>query len=958
MQNTKARIWCGLLLATFVVGVAIDASAAEVRAAVSTHETYVGLPITLQIQISNASSFEPPALPEVDGLDITSLGTPSHSTQVSIINGVTSRNSSVIYAYRVTPQRTGNFRIPPITVEADGRQQQTPAIDLVASKSDTGDLMFVEVAGKEKQIYVGQDLDLTLRVWLRPYRDGERNITLSADDMWRMISPQTNWGAFSDRVQELADMGQRPASQEVLRKDRSGEEHSYYLYEIDATIYPQRPGRIDANDVRVVVNYPTALGRGRDPFAGFFDDMPVPSGFGNFFGEDDFPSPFGPRLSVTSARPIVAEAKVEPIDVVPIPTVDRPADYRGAVGQYRIVTQASPSNVQAGDPINLLIGIVGTGPMELVQAPPLADLPELTADFKVPNEPLAGFVQDDRKVFSTTIRPRTAEVTQIPPIPFSYFDPHTSRFVTVHSQPIPVHVDPADTLALDAVVGRHASSGNRADRTGPDDGGAASLSLANYTEDDVLQHETASTLSLSWLAFLMAVPPAVVLAILGMRNRQRLFRARHWRIGGRRVERTIESAVDAAEVRRALHAHLARRLALNADSADVATVVGALRSSGHRPLAVRCERILNDSTLALGAGGFGNTATLDEFKREALQVLADLKAENRRLRARPKRAARQPKRSGRSLRRATRPTSTSLTVLVLAAALTFVGGIASAAESHASLTPQKTSTEGVRLPSQPEARVWSVTLTREQEEAILAEANASYQHALQIAGQDSAEAKQEFVEAAEKYQLLVDSGVTNSRLYFNLANAYLQSGQLGRAIANYRKSLRIDPTNRDCAANLAYAERSVATASNASDSDQAGRTFSEYLAIVHRWISPRSLGATFLVAWFVLWLAVGARLLRFRFAWRSVVASAVVVGCLAGGAYWLSREDSGTNLAIVVSPSVTLRQGDGTAFAFVDRAELHEGQAVELVKRRSDWLQVRTASGQQGWLAAPTVEPI
>ena len=91
------------------------------------------------------------------------------------------------------------------------------------------------------------------------------------------------------------------------------------------------------------------------------------------------------------------------------------------------------TNVKAGDPITLLFGIAGTGPLELVQAPPLAELPALTADFKVPNEPLAGYVEEARKVFSTTIRPRKAGISEIPPIPFTYFDPEIGKFVTTAS---------------------------------------------------------------------------------------------------------------------------------------------------------------------------------------------------------------------------------------------------------------------------------------------------------------------------------------------------------------------------------------------------------------------------------------------------------------------------------------------------------------------------------------------
>src|SRR5262249_24107722 len=156
--------------------------------------------------------------------------------------------------------------------------------------------------------------------------------------------------------------------------------------------------------------------------------------------------PFGPRLTVQSVRPLVAQSVVEPIRVLPIPLVGRPADYRGAVGQYQIAVDASPTHVKSGDPINLLIGISGTGPMELVQAPPLAELPRLAADFKVPNEPLAGFVKGKQKVFSTSIRPRKAGVTEIPAIPFSYFDPATGKFATVRSLPVTIQVDQAEML--------------------------------------------------------------------------------------------------------------------------------------------------------------------------------------------------------------------------------------------------------------------------------------------------------------------------------------------------------------------------------------------------------------------------------------------------------------------------------------------------------------------------------
>ncbi|MCG8587194.1 MAG: BatD family protein, partial [Pirellulales bacterium] len=348
-----------------------DAHAASVRASLSSSEAYVGMPVTLRIEISNAAQHQAPTVPSIDGVDVRSSGAASRSSQTTIINGRRSERSSVTYAWQLTPRRAGTFVIPPIEVSVNGRREMTRTMRFSAEKSETGDLMFVEVDGQAKKIYVGQPLDLTLRIWIKPYHDQQYDITLSEGDMWQLIAgEQSNWGTFSERMTELSQNRERIRGREVSRADGNGKLQTYYRYDIDATIYPKRPGNVDAGDVQIVANYPTGLARSR-----------------SFFSMGD--------LAISGVRPIVADASVAPIDVTAIPNKGRPADYRGAVGEYQIVTQASPTRTKAGDPITLHIGIRGDGPMELVQAPPLSELPELINDFQVPEEALAGHVKGD-----------------------------------------------------------------------------------------------------------------------------------------------------------------------------------------------------------------------------------------------------------------------------------------------------------------------------------------------------------------------------------------------------------------------------------------------------------------------------------------------------------------------------------------------------------------------------------
>ena len=508
MDHTKNYIRAILTILT--VGIAgSSAFAGDVSMSLSSREAYVGSPIQMQIAIKNAKDYEQPALPQIDGIEIRSAGSPSQSSQVTIINGRRSESRSVILNYLITPRRAGTFEIPPLKFKVDGKDVETEAIRISATKSETGDLLFVELEGKKEKVFVGQPLEMVLRIYIKPYRDQDHELTLSEGDMWNMISDQTAWGSFQKRIEEMANSRQRPGGKEVLHDNGQGEERAYYMYEITAKVYPTKAGKISGDDLQIVVNYPTALGRSRDPFDRFFEDSPFGGGF--------MSSPFSKRLSVASSRPVVAGATVDATEVIPVPTEGRPADYRGAVGQYNIVTQASPVNVHAGDSITLNLGIVGTGPMELVQAPPLSELPELK-EFKVSNQPLAGYVKDDSKVFSTTIRPRQAGITEIPAIPFSFFNPETEQFETVRSSPIKITVEKADSLALDSIVG--AKSTNSKQQNATQNAISLTPSFINFDAPSVLiSQQPQSAWNWWWLA--VVVPPVMWVITL-------ITRYRHW----------------------------------------------------------------------------------------------------------------------------------------------------------------------------------------------------------------------------------------------------------------------------------------------------------------------------------------------------------------------------------------------------------------------------------------------
>ena len=834
-----------LALATLILLISGSAFAADVSISVSQRETYVNLPVVLRIRIDNASNHDPPELPEVDGLKFETAGPPSRSSQISVINGQTAQNiSSVTYSYRVTPTRAGEFTIPPITISAGGKKTITKAVRIVASKSDTNDLLFVEISGAKQSVYVGQQLDLTLKIWVRPYRSKKYDLTLGEENMWQLLSDQTSWGIFADRIEQLAKDRKRPGGELVLRPDSDGNEREYLLYEIDAQIYPDRPGQIDGDDVVIIFNYPESLSRSRSPFS-MFDDDPFFRNFGGF-------SSFGSRLAVEKVRPITAEAMVDSIDVKPIPTDGRPDNYRGAIGRYSIATKATPTVVQAGDPITLQIEISGSGPLDVVRAPALSQSDDLARDFKVADDKLSGIVDGSSKRFTTTIRPTRPRIEQIPPIEFSYFDPDSEQFVTARSKPIAIEVGESEQLDLASVVGGATSAGaSGAAKTLSDNSNPAAIGPQVHRGPNVLVSKPPAELIPRWEYPLLAGPPLICCFALLFRLRKRL-------PTGLFLEREFRRCVDRAEtigdVAQAMENLLIEKYQLPKDRDVRARTLGALRTRGYSESAVRLERLYD------AADRPPEAEAIDHWKAEALALVGSLKSK-------PKFRV--------------SPVASAIWLLVFASPL--------CADEQ--------------------------TLAIRQHAELLATASA-----------DFSEGK--YATAEQKFAGLVDSGVHNDLLYYNLGLTYEMQGKIGPAIANYRSALRIAPEKSE------YHQRLFAM-----DSRQ---TFNLPRRII-RW--------TFWLAWPIFWFALA-------WLWFRPSPSVVVIACIAliltlgSGAvraldrYQFTKDD----VAVILGPKLELRSGDGDEFEVIANRTGIEGDLASFQASRSGWSKIRLADGTAGWV--------
>jgi len=388
---------------------AATAHAQVIRTQLSQTETVVGEPVTLSVVVANTELEGPPKFTPVKGLDIRLSGGPMRRHEE--YNGRVTR-SDITYTYDVTPRAAGQFTLPAFTITLNGKEHASnrPQLSVLVAPPSAR-LFMVEVHCSKETAYVGQPVLLTLHLVVKKYSEG--GLEMNAQNMWelwRSGAAASSFGVFAQ-----ADLN-RPTASEERRTDENGNSAIYFVYRIDLTVTPTQRGPFDFGMIEIAYHYPVS------------------------FQRDIFGTVRTDRVKRLRETPTLPQ-----LTILPVPDEGRPPDYNGAVGRYRITATARPTNVPVGDPITLSLTIRGNGNLESLSAPRLDRVEALTRDFEIPLESLAGSVVGAEKVFTQTVRARRADVTQIPAIPFSFFDPESGQFSTARSTPIPITVRPAET---------------------------------------------------------------------------------------------------------------------------------------------------------------------------------------------------------------------------------------------------------------------------------------------------------------------------------------------------------------------------------------------------------------------------------------------------------------------------------------------------------------------------------
>lgn len=326
-------------------------------------------------------------LPSVDNLSFQYAG--QSSRQIIINNRV---SSQFVISYTVTAQKEGEYTIPSIVSTVGGQRVASQPIKLVVAKTDNKEIerfARLRFTISKNQVRVGEPFFIEVRLLYVAINGGEQPV-LSADGF--------TIGKFVQNESHTIEEGR-----------------SWRLITFKTFASALRPGELTIGPASMKVTIPARLER-------------------NFFGE----------TVVAAWRTVVLTTPSYKVKAEPLPSLNVPPEFNGAIGVYNMTVSVAPTNVAVGDPITVKVTISGRGPIESITLPEQQGWSEFKVYPPTSKVELADqFGLAGSKVFEQVVVAKSTETRELPPFTFAYFDTDKQEYQVLKGPRVPLIVRPS-----------------------------------------------------------------------------------------------------------------------------------------------------------------------------------------------------------------------------------------------------------------------------------------------------------------------------------------------------------------------------------------------------------------------------------------------------------------------------------------------------------------------------------
>ncbi|MDO6601447.1 BatD family protein [Arenibacter palladensis] len=330
---------------------------------------------------------------------------PSQSISSSWVNGV--RSFSKTYTYTLAPTARGKFTIKQATIVIKGETYKS----------------------------LPKEVEVTAAVE-RP--DGEKTVDDVADESLHLVAEISKTSPYLNEAVTVVYKLYASPSIDVtnFRALDNPKYNNFWSQDIPVTKYDVQNTTYDGKSYRSVilkrvVLYPQKTGELEIEPLSLDVSLQVPTNKRDFFGG---------RIFAQTNKTVSAGNRK--INVKPLPTEGKPADFSGAVGEFQFSVTTSKTHLNASESLQAKVAINGKGNLKLFEIPSLnlpSSLevydPEFNESVRTTLSGMEGNVSN-----SYTVVPTFKGKYPIPSITFSFFNPKTEKYQTLSSGEIMINV--------------------------------------------------------------------------------------------------------------------------------------------------------------------------------------------------------------------------------------------------------------------------------------------------------------------------------------------------------------------------------------------------------------------------------------------------------------------------------------------------------------------------------------
>ncbi len=369
----------------------------------------------------NRRNVREPLVPAIENFNVLAGPYRSEQSSTQIINGEVTSTQAVTFTYTLLAEKEGAFTIPGATIKVDGKEYTSNPVKvkvLPEDKSANGaanarQQRQAQQAGSGNEISADE---LFMTATVNKTKVYEQEAVLLSYKVYSAVNLTSLNGKAPDlkgfQIQEV----ELPRNKEWQIEHYKGRNYRTLLWQ-QFVLFPQQSGEIEipATTFEGVVTQQVRN----------YDDI------FSFFGGNNY----------VEVKRELRTPKLK-INVQKLPA-GKPDSYSGAVGNFKISSSVSTTELKANEAVTLRLVISGTGNMKLIKTPEVAfpeDFeiydPKVENKFTLKNNGFSG-----NKIIEYLAIPRYGGSYTIPAVKFTYFDINAREYKTVETESYTLQVE-------------------------------------------------------------------------------------------------------------------------------------------------------------------------------------------------------------------------------------------------------------------------------------------------------------------------------------------------------------------------------------------------------------------------------------------------------------------------------------------------------------------------------------